>query len=99
MVAMVRKDEEQGPADRVPHLPWMRYPVDIDTFSGCPVTLLPRLDPRCTPMLQRCPSDRFNWRLTSFGCCSEATVALFYFAVRKRVGNYSADTFSSLSRS
>ncbi|CAD6249122.1 unnamed protein product [Miscanthus lutarioriparius] len=43
---MVRKDEEEGPADRVPHLPWMRYPVDIDTFSGCPVTLLPRLDPR-----------------------------------------------------
>ena len=49
MVAMVRKDEEEGPADHVPHLPWMRYPVDIDTFSGCPVTLLPRLDPRCAP--------------------------------------------------
>ncbi|PWZ25742.1 hypothetical protein Zm00014a_012191 [Zea mays] len=41
---MVRKDEEEGAADRVPHLPWMRYPVDIDTFSGCPVTQLPRLD-------------------------------------------------------
>ncbi|AQK75751.1 DEAD-box ATP-dependent RNA helicase 1 [Zea mays] len=46
MVAMARKDEEEGPADRVPHLPWMRYPVDIDTFSGRPVTQLPRLDPR-----------------------------------------------------
>jgi ATP-dependent RNA helicase DDX51/DBP6 len=46
-VATVRKDEEEGAADRVPHLPWMRYPVDIDTFSGCPVTQLPRLDPRC----------------------------------------------------
>ena len=49
MVAMVRKDEEEGPADHVPHLPWMRYPVDIDTFSGCSVTQLPRLDPRCAP--------------------------------------------------
>ena len=47
MVAMARKDDEEGPADRVPHLPWMRYPVDIDAFSGCPVAQLPRLDPRC----------------------------------------------------
>ncbi|OEL33667.1 DEAD-box ATP-dependent RNA helicase 1, partial [Dichanthelium oligosanthes] len=46
MVAMARKDKEEGPADHVPHLPWMRYPVDIDAFSGCPVPQLPRLDPR-----------------------------------------------------
>jgi hypothetical protein len=43
-------------------------------------------------MLQRCPRDRFNWRLTSFSCCSESTIAFFYFAVRKRMKNYSADT-------
>jgi hypothetical protein len=34
-------------------------------------------------MLQRCPCDRFNWRLT---------IAFFYFAVRKRMKKYSADT-------
>ncbi|RLN06909.1 DEAD-box ATP-dependent RNA helicase 1 [Panicum miliaceum] len=59
MVAMARKDEEEGPADRVPHLPWMRYPVDIDAFSGCPVAQLPRLDPRLAEALQRMGIESF----------------------------------------
>jgi hypothetical protein len=47
MVAMKSKEQEdEVPTDRVPHLPWMRHPVDIDSFSGYPVTTLPRLDPR-----------------------------------------------------
>lgn len=59
MVAMARKDEEEGPADRVPHLPWMRYPVDIDAFSGCPVAKLPRLDPRLAEAVQRMGIESF----------------------------------------
>ncbi|KAK1645422.1 hypothetical protein QYE76_063227 [Lolium multiflorum] len=47
MVDMNSKvQEDQVPSDRAPHLPWMRYTVDIDSFSGCPVTSLPRLDAR-----------------------------------------------------
>jgi ATP-dependent RNA helicase DDX51/DBP6 len=56
---MARNDEEEGPADRVPHLPWMRYPVDIDAFSGCPVAQLPRLDPRLAGALQRMGIESF----------------------------------------
>jgi hypothetical protein len=48
MVAMKSKEQEaESPlSERVPHLPWMRHPVDIDSFSGRPATSLPRLDPR-----------------------------------------------------
>uniref|UniRef100_A0A453F7Z4 Uncharacterized protein n=1 Tax=Aegilops tauschii subsp. strangulata TaxID=200361 RepID=A0A453F7Z4_AEGTS len=47
MVTMKTKELEDGvPEERVPHLPWMRHPVDIDSFLGCPVMSLPRLDPR-----------------------------------------------------
>ncbi|XP_062220583.1 DEAD-box ATP-dependent RNA helicase 1-like [Phragmites australis] len=59
MVVMARKDDEVGPSDRVPHLPWMRYPVDIDAFSGCPVAQLPRLDPRLAEALQRMGIESF----------------------------------------
>nr|CAB3451359.1 unnamed protein product [Digitaria exilis] len=59
MVAMATKGEEEVPADRVPHLPWMRYPVDIDAFSGCPVAKLPRLDPRLAEALQRMGIESF----------------------------------------
>jgi len=59
MVAMARKDDEEGPADRVPHLPWMRCPVDIDAFSGCPVAQLPRLDPRLAEALRRMGIESF----------------------------------------
>ncbi|KAM0913785.1 hypothetical protein ACQ4PT_011933 [Festuca glaucescens] len=51
--------EDQVPSDRVPHLPWMRYPVDIDSFSGCPVTSLPRLDPRLAEAVQRMGIEAF----------------------------------------
>ncbi|XP_015688839.1 DEAD-box ATP-dependent RNA helicase 1 [Oryza brachyantha] len=57
MVAMARK--EDGPSSRVPHLPWMRNPVDIDSFSGCPVAHLPRLDPRLVEALQRMGIESF----------------------------------------
>uniref|UniRef100_A0ACD5YUQ2 Uncharacterized protein n=1 Tax=Avena sativa TaxID=4498 RepID=A0ACD5YUQ2_AVESA len=60
MVNMKRKGkEDEVPSDRVPHLPWMRYPVDIDSFSGCPVTSLPRLDPRLAQALQRMGIESF----------------------------------------
>ncbi|KAM0913783.1 hypothetical protein ACQ4PT_011933 [Festuca glaucescens] len=60
MVAMNSKvQEDQVPSDRVPHLPWMRYPVDIDSFSGCPVTSLPRLDPRLAEAVQRMGIEAF----------------------------------------
>ncbi|KAK3155595.1 hypothetical protein QOZ80_2BG0205280 [Eleusine coracana subsp. coracana] len=59
MVTMATKGEEEGPSDRVPHLPWMRRPVDIDAFSGCPVSQLPRLDPRLVEALQRMGIESF----------------------------------------
>ncbi|KAK3159350.1 hypothetical protein QOZ80_2AG0148940 [Eleusine coracana subsp. coracana] len=59
MVAMARKGEEEGPSDRVPHLPWMRRPVDIDAFSGCPVSQIPRLDPRLVEALQKMGIESF----------------------------------------
>ncbi|TVU27911.1 hypothetical protein EJB05_19413, partial [Eragrostis curvula] len=59
MVAMARKDVQEGPADRVPHLPWMRCSVDIDAFSGCPVSQLPRLDPRLAVALQKMGIESF----------------------------------------
>lgn len=31
---------------RVPHLPWMRNPVDIEQFEERPLGFLPSLDPR-----------------------------------------------------
>uniref|UniRef100_A0A8R7PU16 ATP-dependent RNA helicase n=1 Tax=Triticum urartu TaxID=4572 RepID=A0A8R7PU16_TRIUA len=37
----------------------MRHPVDIDSFSGCPVTSLPRLDPRLAEALQRMGIESF----------------------------------------
>ncbi|KAF0931094.1 hypothetical protein E2562_002456 [Oryza meyeriana var. granulata] len=59
MVAMARKEEEDGPSSRVPHLPWMRNPVDIDSFSGCPAAHLPRLDPRLVEALQKMGIESF----------------------------------------
>ncbi|XP_047088210.1 DEAD-box ATP-dependent RNA helicase 1-like [Lolium rigidum] len=60
MVAMNSKvQEDQVPSDRVPHLPWMRYTVDIDSFSGCPVTSLPRLDARLAEAVQRMEIEAF----------------------------------------
>ncbi|XP_048564061.1 DEAD-box ATP-dependent RNA helicase 1-like [Triticum urartu] len=60
MVTMKMKELEDGvPEERVPHLPWMRHPVDIDSFSGCPVTSLPRLDPRLAEALQRMGIESF----------------------------------------
>uniref|UniRef100_A0A0D9YZM3 RNA helicase n=2 Tax=Oryza glumipatula TaxID=40148 RepID=A0A0D9YZM3_9ORYZ len=56
---MATKEEEGGPSSRVPHLPWMRNPVDIDSFSGCPVAHLPRLDPRLVKPLQRMGIESF----------------------------------------
>jgi ATP-dependent RNA helicase DDX51/DBP6 len=57
MVAMKSKEQEDEapPSDRVPHLPWMRHPVDIDSFSGRPATSLPRLDPRYHPTILYSP--------------------------------------------
>ncbi|KAE8770603.1 hypothetical protein D1007_57626 [Hordeum vulgare] len=47
MVTMDTKEQEdEAPEECVPHLPWMRLPVDIDSFSACPVACLPHLDPR-----------------------------------------------------
>ncbi|KAL6911974.1 hypothetical protein ACP4OV_000779 [Aristida adscensionis] len=59
MVAMARKEEGEEPPARVPHLPWMRLPVDIDGFSGCPVEQLPRLDPRLAEALHRMGIESF----------------------------------------
>ncbi|KAF7023118.1 hypothetical protein CFC21_035715 [Triticum aestivum] len=60
MVTMKMKELEDGvPEECVPHLPWMRHPVDIDSFSGCPVTSLPRLDPRLAEALQRMGIESF----------------------------------------
>lgn len=61
MVATEKKEQEkdEGPSSRVPHLPWMRYPVDIDGFSGCPVARLPRLDPRLAEAVQRMGIESF----------------------------------------
>ncbi|KAL6591422.1 hypothetical protein ACP70R_049925 [Stipagrostis hirtigluma subsp. patula] len=59
MVAMETKQEDEGPSTRVPHLPWMRYPVDIDAFSGCPVEQLPRLDRRLVKALQQMGIESF----------------------------------------
>lgn len=39
-------------AKRVPVLPWMRSPVDIEQFQACPLPLLPGLDPRLADALQ-----------------------------------------------
>ncbi|CAL9102767.1 unnamed protein product [Musa textilis] len=38
---------------RVPHLPWMRNPVDIDQFEERPLGFLPSLDPRLKEALQK----------------------------------------------
>jgi hypothetical protein len=94
MVAMVRKDEEEGPADRVPHLPWMRYPSTSTPSPAAPSHCSLASTRGALLMLQHCPCDRLNWPLAIFGCSSEVT-SIFYicFAVRKRVGNYSADCF------
>uniref|UniRef100_A0A0D9VM53 ATP-dependent RNA helicase n=1 Tax=Leersia perrieri TaxID=77586 RepID=A0A0D9VM53_9ORYZ len=57
---MARKEgEEDGAPSRVPHLPWMRNPVDIESFSGCPVEHLPRLDPRLVKALDRMGIESF----------------------------------------
>nr|XP_010920814.1 DEAD-box ATP-dependent RNA helicase 1 isoform X1 [Elaeis guineensis] len=44
---------EDSQAKRVPHLPWMRNPVDIDLCEECPLGLLPFLDPRLAEALQK----------------------------------------------
>ncbi|KAI4982693.1 hypothetical protein ZWY2020_023185 [Hordeum vulgare] len=60
MVTMGTKEQEdEAPQERVPHLPWMRHPVDIDSFSACPVASLPRLDPRLAEALQRMGIESF----------------------------------------
>ncbi|KAM0859531.1 hypothetical protein ACQ4PT_047107 [Festuca glaucescens] len=52
MVAMNSKaQEDQVPLDRLS--------VDIDSFSGCPVTSLPRLDPRLAEAVQRMGIEAF----------------------------------------
>ncbi|OAY69345.1 DEAD-box ATP-dependent RNA helicase 1 [Ananas comosus] len=38
---------------RVPHLPWMRNPVDIDLFDERPLSLLPHLDRRLEVALRK----------------------------------------------
>ncbi|THU52128.1 hypothetical protein C4D60_Mb10t00740 [Musa balbisiana] len=38
---------------RVPHLPWMRNPVDIEQFEERPLGFLPSLDPRLKEALQK----------------------------------------------
>ncbi|KAG1326592.1 putative DEAD-box ATP-dependent RNA helicase 1 [Cocos nucifera] len=44
---------EDSQVKRVPHLPWMRNPVDIDLYEDCPLSLLPCLDPRLAEALQK----------------------------------------------
>ncbi|KAI4999225.1 hypothetical protein ZWY2020_060116 [Hordeum vulgare] len=60
MVTMDTKEQEdEAPEECVPHLPWMRLPVDIDSFSACPVACLPHLDPRLAEVLQRMGIESF----------------------------------------
>lgn len=45
--------EESKAAKKVPVLPWMRAPVDIDIVDECPLDLLPCLDPRLEEALKK----------------------------------------------
>ncbi|KAG0447718.1 hypothetical protein HPP92_028188 [Vanilla planifolia] len=38
---------------KVPVLPWMRHPVDIERFGECPIEAVPLLDPRLEEALQK----------------------------------------------
>ncbi|CAL5411712.1 unnamed protein product [Camellia sinensis] len=43
---IMEEASEHNKKQSVPVLPWMRTPIDVTLFHGCPLNLLPFLDPR-----------------------------------------------------